>query len=489
MKPDDVTAEDTSGPVFGPLSQPYKAAVLTMRDPRRAPPMSDPRATEGLTDTGVAERLRDDLSEQLKFDHLRRVWMKTCGGRWVDDSTGERYVRVIEAIRGYYLDAVNITNLPTREATSRFYIKAESRHSIENALELLKHLPPIAERGDRWNADVDEINTPSGAVNLRTRHVRDTTPADLVTFSTTVMYNPGAVCPTWDRTVLAAMNDDPENVAFFQRAFGYSITGEMREQVFFVLYGTGANGKSTIMEAVASVMGDYFHAAAFSTFEAGQRASIGNDLAGLPGRRIVSASEINSGTKLNTARIKALTGGDRMNARHLYGHAFEFYPMCKLWLGVNHRPRIADDSVGIWRRVLLIPFLKTFTGALEDKHLKAKLHAEREGILRWCVDGAATWYAEGLNPPAIVRDAVADYKHSSDPLAVFFDERVRVDPTLHCRAADLYAAYGRWCEGVGIGERSPERLSLRAFGELVKVKVDHKKRSSGIVYLGITCTE
>jgi putative DNA primase/helicase len=151
-----------------------------------------------------------------------------------------------------------------------------------------------------------------------------------------------------------------------------------------------------------------------------------------------------------------------MNARHLYGHAFEFYPVSKLWLSTNHRPRITDDSFGIWRRILMIPFTVTFTGATDDKHLNEKLAAEREGILRWLVDGARTWYDEGLNPPALVREAVDDDERTSDPIADFVDERCELEPDAWCRAADLYAAYGRWCEGLGIGDHSRDRLPLRA---------------------------
>jgi putative DNA primase/helicase len=481
--------EDDGRPTFGLLSQPYHGAAVAFRDPRKAPPVADPRIAEGLTEAAHAERLAGHLRDVLRYDHQRRMWLMWDRYRWAEDKVCKRYQLAIDGARDLYLRAALIQNLKTKEAVANFAIHCESRRVIEAVLELLKNLPPIAEAGDGWNSNREELNTPSCVVNLRTGRTRDATPDDRLTFATSTMYIPAASCPTWEKTIADVMNNNAEMIDFLQRFLGYSITGETSEQVYGHCVGGGANGKSTVFDGVGSVLGDYFHATPFTTFEAGQRTSIGNDLAALPGKRLVLSSEVNTGTKLNTARIKALTGGDRMSARHLYCNAFEFYPVCKLWLSTNHRPSITDDSFGIWRRILMIPFSVTFTGARADKHLKEKLGAEGEGILRWLVDGAIRWYAEGLNPPALVREAVDDYERTSDPIADFIDERCVQGADERCRAADLYAAYGRWCDGVGITDRSADRLSMRAFGERVKAKFPSKKRNSGIVYLGITCRE
>lgn len=389
---------------------------------------------------------------------------------------------VIEVARDLYFEAVNIENLKTREAVASFATRCEQRSYLENHLELLKHLPPIAEAGDRWNPQTDELNTPSGLVNLQSRRVRDATPTDLVTFSTTAMYNPSADCPRFEQFIEEISDGNQELASFHQRWAGYCLTARMCEQVFRLDVGSGANGKSVLIETVERIWGDYSHSTSFSTFELGQRPTIGHDLAALTSRRVVFASEVNSGTRLNAQRIKALTGGDKLNARHLYGHAFEFYPVCKLWLSVNHRPRITDDSFGMWRRVLLVPFTRTFLGADRDERLNERLMLESEGILRWAVDGAANWYEQGLNPPAIVRAAVNDYQASSDPLSEFLDERCETGPEATCRAGKLFKAYAGWCDELGIATR--ERASHRTFGELMKARVGWRKESAGIVYLG-----
>jgi hypothetical protein len=161
------------GPVFGALSPPYPAAVVGMRDHRKAPPITDPRITEGLTEAAHAYRLADVMREVLRHDHQRRVsllWARyRCledetgeRYRWLEDKTGERYRLAMEAARDLYLTATTIENLKVREAIASFVIHCESRRALENVLELLKNLPPIAERGDRWNRNPQELNTPRG---------------------------------------------------------------------------------------------------------------------------------------------------------------------------------------------------------------------------------------------------------------------------------------------------------------------------------------
>jgi putative DNA primase/helicase len=214
------------------------------------------------------------------------------------------------------------------------------------------------------------------------------------------------------------------------------------------------------------VFGEYAYAASFSTFELHQRAQIPSDVAALAGRRFVIASETNPRTRLNEARLKAIVGGDKMNARHLYGREFEFRPVCKVWLSVNHRPTVTDDSFGFWRKVQLVPFARTFSGSTDDKTLKDQLRAEASGILRWAVEGCLEWQHDGLTAPPSVVAAVDDYQRASDPIADFLDECCIADEAARVRAADLYGAYGTWCQRSGISDRG--RLSMKRFGEAMR---------------------
>lgn len=191
---------------------------------------------------------------------------------------------------------------------------------------------------------------------------------------------------------LPARRGPVDLVRFVQRAVGYSLSGATGEQCLFLLYGTGADGKGTFTNQLKRVLGDYGWNMPFATIEAKDRAAIPNDLAALAGRRFVVASETNDGTRLNEGRIKALTGSDPITARFLHGEFFEFEPVAKFWLSVNHKPVVRDESHGFWRRIRLIPFMKTFP---INPTLGDRLHTKAPGILAWAVRGCLHWQREG----------------------------------------------------------------------------------------------
>ncbi|HXH21600.1 MAG TPA: phage/plasmid primase, P4 family [Dehalococcoidia bacterium] len=175
---------------------------------------------------------------------------------------------------------------------------------------------------------------------------------------------------------------DEELIDFIWKAVGYSLSGDTSEQCLFICHGSGANGKSVFLGTIRALAGDYAFNAPFSTFELQNRTTIPNDVAPLASKRLVTAAETNDGTRLNEARLKALTGGDPISARFLHREYFSFIPEAKYWLAVNYRPRVDDLSYGFWRRVRLVPFTCTFIGN-QDKHLAAKLVRELPGILAW----------------------------------------------------------------------------------------------------------
>jgi putative DNA primase/helicase len=460
---------NADSPVFGVLSQPYPAAT---RQALRPKPEAfydlDPRHTAGLTDAGHAERFAREHGEQFRWDATGNLYLVWDHHRFVEDRGGERHRAAIDCARNLYLLALTEQNLKKRELLSAWAIRAESRKAIENTLELAKHIPPIADTGQPWNADPWLLNTPTALLDLRTGHTHTATPAHRLTYSTVAQFDPTAKAPRWERFIGEIFDGNQAVMQFVQRFVGYSLTGDTREQCFGMCYYPGANGKSTFLDTLVGMLGDYGYSTPFSTFELSQRTTIGNDLAALAGRRFVTASETNTRTRLNEARVKAITGGDRMNARHLYGHPFEFYPTCKVWLSVNHRPVIGDDSLGFWRRVRLIPFPVTFTGAAEDKRLKDTLRGEASGILNWALAGCRAWLTDGLNAPPTVVDATDAYQQDSDPLAEFLDDACNLDDAAaFVRAADLYAEYQAWATKQGIGDHSRERLSAKAFGQLI----------------------
>ena len=249
---------------------------------------------------------------------------------------------------------------------------------------------------------------------------------------------------------------DPEVIAYLQRFAGYSLTADVREQVFLLLLGSGANGKSVLLTVLGHVLGSYSYIAPFSTFIR-QRQDGGNvpspELAALAGRRLISASESCEAARLDEARVKSLTGGDTITARHLFGKHFSFSPVGKIVLAANHRPRVTDDSLAFWRRCHVLPFAQSFTGPAADLTLVDQLRAEASGILNWMLAGCLAWQHDGLQPPTAVQLASDNYRAANDPLAGWVNDCATAggfDDVVLVR--DALASYRHWADREGLSD-------------------------------------
>jgi putative DNA primase/helicase len=362
----------------------------------------------------------------------------------------------------------------------KFTLRLERRDGLNNMLALAKAMKPIADSGEFWDADPWLLGVPNGVIDLRTGVLRPGAQSDRITMAAAVPYDPSARAPRWEQFVSEIFAGDVTLAAFIQRAIGYSITGITTEQVLFLNYGTGANGKGTLCNTLKYILGDYAFNMPFTTIELRDRAAIPNDLAALVNRRLVTASETNDGSRLNESRVKTLTGCDPVTARFLHGEFFSFEPVAKLWLSVNHKPIVRDDSFGFWRRLRLIPFTQRFE---VNPGLADELRAEATGILAWCVRGCEGWQREGLNPPESAASATDEYERDSDPLSPFIAEACEIDAAAETRSGDMYEAYRRWAERQNMTER--ERLSSTMFGLKMAERFKRVPRAYGRVYLGI----
>jgi putative DNA primase/helicase len=240
---------------------------------------------------------------------------------------------------------------------------------------------------------------------------------------------------------------------YIKRAVGYSVTGRTDEHCLFFAYGNGKNGKSTFMNMLSMVMGDY---ATTTSVEAlldinakGEGAS--PYMARLPGKRLAMAQEMPEGRRMNESLVKSITGGDRIATRGLYKDVFEFTPSHSLWVSGNHKPRIAGTDDGIWRRLRILPFTTTIPEAQrrDSRVIEAEFYAHRTGILRWLIEGARMWYKMGLSSCRAVDDATAEYRGEEDAVARFITERCDVGATRSVSKALLYAAWREWTEDEG----------------------------------------
>jgi putative DNA primase/helicase len=316
-------------------------------------------------------------------------------------------------------------------------------------------IAPAAFDRDPWLFNVE-----NGTLDLRTGTLRPHRAEDFLTKLAPVAYEPQATAPTFAAFLTRIFANDPAMLGYLQQAIGYSLTGQTIEQCWFLLHGIGANGKSTLLRTLIDLLGDYATWTPTQTLLAKRGEGIDNDLARLRGARFVDATETDGGRRLAEELVKRLTGGDKVAARFLYGEFFEFAPEFKLWLATNHKPEIRGTDQATWRRVRLIPFTVTIPDAQQDRGLLEKLRGEFPGILRWMVEGRLAWQRGGLGLPDAVREATQEYRASMDVIGQFFAECCAAGAKATAKAADLYRAYGVWCER---NREHPE--SRRRFGE------------------------
>ncbi len=417
------------------------------------------------SDTGNAEYFAGRCGDRIRFDHRRQLWLVWDDHRWKPDATGGVYRLVKESVRARGREAADYSDTSQRTAGIKYALASENRPKLEACLALARNEYPLADDGERWDEHSWLVGCPNGVLDLRTGELRDGRPDDRITMCTGTPFVPDAKATRWERFMREIFQDDSELVSFVHRAVGYSLTGETSDQSFFMAYGSGSNGKSTFQRMVSVAFGDYAANTPFSTLEMSRQASIPNDVAALVNRRFVTASETNESTRLNEARLKSLSGCDPMSARFMRGEWFTFTPVLKLWVSVNHRPTVRDDSHGFWRRVRLIPFERQFS---KDDTLVPTLTQELPGILAWVVRGALAWQREGLAPPRAVAAATQDYQEDSDVLQEFLDAACVLGPaaTHTVGSTPLHKAYLSWAERERLSGR--DKLNRNDFYARIK---------------------
>ena len=416
------------------------------------------------TDAGNAERFRDHMGDGFRYCHPWGSWLSFDGVRWTRDASGEAMRSAIATLRATAAEAACVPDEKYRDRLLKHALDSESSARIAALLTIAQSLLPIAP--EKLDGSTDLLNVTNGTVDLQTGDLRPHDSAHYLTRLAPVEFDPSSTCPLWEAFLERIMGGNQRLISFLQRAVGYSLTGHTTEQVLLLLYGTGANGKSTFLEILRLLLGDYATIADFTTFLKRDSEGARNDLARLVGTRFVSAVEAEAGKPLAEALVKQLTGGDTITARFLFKEFFDFKPQFKIWLAANHKPAIRGSDHGIWRRIRLVPFTVTIPDHEQDRQLPQKLAEELPGILAWAVRGCMAWRTEGLGIPEEVRAATDSYRDEMDLFGGFLEESCVAGADASITAKNLYAAYTSWCEANGEKVRSQKALagSLRERG-------------------------
>lgn len=417
-----------------------------------------------VTEQGFSIDFEHANRGRLAFVAEDRAWIAWNGTHW-DSACAETLAESFfdELIRAILQDAIEAGPGKHRECQLERVKLASSARVRRNALALAQPKLMISRDAFDRNAE-DFLNTPSGIVNLRTGELSACAPSRYLTQCTAIKYDPEAPEPKrFLELVYYLAGEDKETYDWLLRALGYTITGRVHEDLAFFLRGPGGNGKSTLLKAVAAVLGAYAHPLDIKFLTAGGDAGHSTDFAAVRGKRLVVTSEVNKGQRLSTSRMKDLTGGDLAafrDIRESAKHAPKFVPSLKLWLYGNYDLAVPGTDEGTWRRIVKISSEHRFPQSSVRESIVA---GEGEGILRVLVEAAGRWYRDGLaKRPARIAEATDAYRRSQDLLGKFFADCLVFEEAAFISKKALNDAYQQWLEEEGGDMRvGPRELSQR----------------------------
>ncbi|MBT9156640.1 MAG: hypothetical protein DDT37_01628 [Firmicutes bacterium] len=434
------------------------------------------------SDYGNAERLTAQHGEDIRYCWPWQRWLIWDGTRWAQDATGAIISRAKGSIRSAYAEAGHITGDDVRKQFLAHVLRSESRDRLAAMAALAASEPGIPVQPEDIDTDPWLLTVGNGTLDLRTGNLRPHRRQDLISKKTAVEYDPAAKCPRWARFLHEIMDSNQSLVDFLQRAVGVSLTGDVSEHALYILHGTGRNGKTTFLEVLGALLGEYATTAPPDLLMAKPTAQHPTELTALFGARFVASSESSRGGQLAEPLVKQLTGGDKITARRMREDFWTFAPTHKLWLATNHPPRVRGTDLAIWSRLKIIPFTRRFLGTARDPRLKETLRTELQGILTWAVAGCLAWQAQGLSIPAEVDTATAAHRTQQDILAPFLADQCRSSKTYRVAAADLYQAYTAFC--LAGGDRP---LAGKTFGQALAERgyLPHKGSAGRRYWLGL----
>lgn len=461
-------------------------------DPAADPTPAGQIATE-ITRERVMEAFRNGQSgDAALWCELRRglrvwnvhakMWMVYEDGLWSRDTGGATPWDILETLKDIYHAtaasvrkeiATNPAPDPKKDPRVKELAGFDSRCEALSRWDYVAGVEKFAARAmnlpaTAFDANPDILVLENGTLDFAEGVFREHRPADLATTRSPIAFDPSAECPLWEG-FLERFLPDIETRTYLARAVGYSLTGRVHHDALFFAYGKGANGKSTFYGVLKILLGDLMTTVPIAALLAAKSDNnFDYHKASMEGRRIVLTDEIPEGRTLADSQVKAITGGDPVNARRPFEQPYVFLPTHKLWLMGNHKPEIKGTDEGIWRRVHMIPFLVTIPAA-ERKPRHEVLEGftqEAAGILNWAIRGLLESRDIGLRPPAQVVEATQEYREESDQFGAFLAECTEKSVTASCGIAGLAKCYAAWCE------QNSEHPRYRGTRALRKVMVE-----------------
>ena len=403
------------------------------------------------TQAEVAEEFAARAGDGLRYAYEARTWFAyTPDEGWrANPSRSAVQTRLLKVMRELQAETLDAPGDQRKRA--RVMRSMEKLGTVNAIADFASRCAPIeAEVTDFVEPD-HLLGVRNGILDLQTKTLLPFDPAVLITRRVPWAYDPEATCPRWEAFLCEVFGDDPAVQEYIQRLVGYVLTGDTSLQQMWLCVGAGANGKSTFIRALQNLLGPDYAQQAPETVLLGKpsQGSATSELARLAGARLVALTETDQGQHLNETRVKSLVSGDPIAARELYQAIQEFEPTAKFFLATNHLPVVRGTDEGIWRRLVVIPFERTFDVNI-DPGLAATLRAEMPGILAWAAQGALLWWSTKAIPvPAAFTAPTRAYRHEQDAVRGFLEDCTERVPDAKVEATALYHSYVAWCEEQG----------------------------------------
>lgn len=425
-----------------PPLPPEEVAAIARSAGRYAP--ADDGVPPGAlcTDVGNAARLVAQSGNDLRWCGAWGKWLIWNGARWKADDS-ERITRFAKrAAESIFDEAKHADGEERQKVFAKWAVASQRRDRLVAMVALARC--ELAVSPDQFDADPWLLNVLNGTVNLRSGELQHHRREDFITKIAPVQFDATESCSLWECFLERIMDGNKVLMSYLQRTAGMCLTGDVREQCLFMCYGTGANGKSVLLDTLCSLLGDYATEAPPYLLTIRRTDEHPTEIADLCGRRLVVTSEIEEGRRLRVQLVKRLTGNQKMKGRYMRQDYFEFRRTHKLLVAMNNRPVIRESSRALWRRLRLIPFTVTIPEDEQDTMLLEKRRTDWPGILNWAIRGCLAWQRDGLQTPPEVETATRQYRAEQDPLTPFLEERCIFAPNAFVSRDDVFHAYQEW---------------------------------------------
>jgi|SRR5690554_4466775 len=426
------------------------------------------------TDTSNAMEFLREHGDNIRYNYDNKAWFIWNGKFWEWDRKNK-----IRQFADKTADNLLINAKQTMDDVGfRNALRVLNSSGKNNMIQEAMHQDKIGILNKELDNNILQINTLDGVYDLSRGEMLAHDPKlyqSQITGAGVSFKKP----KVWIKFLNEIFKGDETIINFMQKAIGYNLTGSIKEQKIFVLYGSGNNGKSVFMDTIQKMLGSYATTASTEVLmEKRGGGSVETTLARIRGARFVTASETSAGDHLNEGLIKEITGGEKVIGRFLYGNEFEYYPEYKLWIATNNKPRIKGTDFGIWRRIVVVPFLLQLTEKEADKNLPEKLEAELDQIMGWAIEGYNKYLEEGLFLPEVLEIEKEIYKSENDYISNFIFERIDKKEGFKIGASVVYNEFNRWCKEVNI-----KTISMVRFGREFSRHFEKTREGTGIMYL------